>query len=106
MILRLMLERDGHRVVAVTNGTDAIAAVMQESFGVIVTDFHMPGMSGMDVIRRLREVDVQTPVILSSGGASQEEIDACINSGASAFLRKPLDAGKLLPLVRRLGASV
>jgi len=102
MYLQRLLTAEGHRVVGTANGEEAIAAASRETFELIVTDFHMPKMSGLEVIRTLRARGIHTPIIVCSEDMDRIAIKECMNAGAMAFLRKPFAPRKLLSLVEQI----
>ncbi|PID42778.1 MAG: DNA-binding response regulator [Gammaproteobacteria bacterium] len=62
----------------------------------IVTDIHMPGMSGLQLIRQLQIKKVRLPVIVVSGSADVPTAVACMREGASNFIEKPFDPNQLI----------
>lgn len=66
-IRKFMLETRGYRVLAATNGPDAIEAFQQTPADLVIADLMMPGMDGAEVIRVLKEMSSETPMILISG---------------------------------------
>ena len=92
-LLSRRLTRDAHRVVTAASGQSALALVEQEQFDLILLDLLMPGMSGYEVLERLkcdpRHSDI--PVLMIS---ALDEIDSavrCIEAGAEDYLAKPFD---------------
>jgi DNA-binding NtrC family response regulator len=73
-----------------TAGDGAIAVErMAEGFDVIVSDIHMPGMDGFQLLRRVRERDLDVPVILMTGAPSIESAVCALDSRALRYLIKP-----------------
>ena len=68
--------------------------------GCLVLDLHMPGMSGLDVQRVLKEQGVQIPVIFLSGRADVPTAVEAVKSGAFDFIEKPFDYKRIVALVR------
>jgi FixJ family two-component response regulator len=68
--------------------------------GCLVLDLHMPGMSGLDVQRVLKEQGVQIPVIFLSGRADVPKAVQAVKSGAFDFIEKPFDYKRIVALVR------
>jgi putative two-component system response regulator len=101
-LLARLLERAGYRSLAVGDGRDAIRAVMEESPDLVLLDIGLPGMSGLDVCRRLR-ADTRTvalPIILVTGQTSSRDVVAGLDAGADDFVRKPYDEAELMARVR------
>ncbi|MDB5476357.1 MAG: two-component, nitrogen fixation regulatory protein [Phenylobacterium sp.] len=67
--------------------------------GCVVTDIHMPEMSGLELLQQLRVSNPQLPVIVMSGGAGQAGRAEVLKAGAAAFLEKPFDDDVLLEAV-------
>jgi FixJ family two-component response regulator len=66
----------------------------------LVLDLHMPGMSGLDVLRRLDQAGFQVPVIVISGDAEPQTRAQCLSAGATDYLRKPFDDEALLSAIQ------
>ena len=75
-----------------------------ETYDVVVTDIAMPGLSGIDILQRVRERHPSTPVIVISGKAGAYE-DALIEMGAFAYLAKPFDLDEVVDTVNRAIAT-
>ena len=88
-----LLERQGHRVVAVEDGAEAVDAVRSGRFEVVLMDMQMPGMDGVEATRRIRALPgplARIPVIALTATAVQSEFDRCIAAGMNDFLTKPI----------------
>lgn len=100
MVLQGMLQKAGHKVVAVHDGEALLDALEDDNFDVAIADLHMPRLSGQDMLRHLRVMQagspVKTPVIILSADVTPDSIKACERAGARAFLPKPLVAVRLL----------
>lgn len=105
MVLERLLQKAGHSVTSV-DGAEAVLDVMaSEDHDAIVVDLHMPGMSGLDMLREMRAMQAgapRTPVIVLSADVTPESIASCRKAGAHAFLAKPVVASKLLDLLSDL----
>jgi Response regulator len=66
----------------------------------LIIDVRMPGLDGLQLMRRLRANSQRIPVIFFSGEATQEDEDWALRAGALAFLRKPVGKGALLRLIQ------
>jgi EAL domain-containing protein (putative c-di-GMP-specific phosphodiesterase class I) len=93
------LRRAGFEAVTAANGAAAVEFVSQ-GFDVIVSDIQMPGFDGMELLRRVRERDLDVPVILMTGNPSLSTAVRAIDYGALKYLTKPFDLEELVVVVR------
>lgn len=109
MMLQRLLEKAGHRVVAVEDGEAVLTALEDGAYDAAIIDLHMPGLSGLDLLRQLRVMEAgggrRTPVLVLSADVTPEAIQRCQQSGARAFLSKPLSAARLLDSLAEVAAS-
>jgi FixJ family two-component response regulator len=91
-----MLGSLGHCVSDFASAEQFIAANGAGSYDCIITDIHMPGMSGIDLKRRLSARDCKVPVIMITARAEPELEARAEASGAFCLLRKPFEAGALI----------
>lgn len=100
MVLQRLLQKAGHRVTCVHGAEEALDAMAARDFDVAITDLHMPGMSGLDLLRQLRVMQAgggpRTPVVILSADVTPEAIQRCNQAGAHAFMAKPVVAARLL----------
>jgi two-component system alkaline phosphatase synthesis response regulator PhoP len=103
------LEAEGYQVDAVTDGEAAITRATSEPFDVILLDVMLPGASGLEVCRDLRQRGVHTPVIMLTARGQVVDKVAGLKLGADDYVTKPFDAMELLARIeaqiRRSGAS-
>nr|WP_255600010.1 adenylate/guanylate cyclase domain-containing protein [Afifella sp. IM 167] len=92
-LLARRLRQDGHDVVSVTSGIEALEILQGEAFDLILLDLLMPGMNGLDVLLRLKADErwYQIPVIVVSGLNETGAVLKCIEAGADDYLPKPCD---------------
>ena len=100
MVLRRLLEKAGHRPHIVDDGDDVLMALEAQSFDAVITDLHMPGADGLDIIRQTRFMEAgsgrRTPFIVLTADATSDAREACIKAGAFAYLTKPIVTERLL----------
>ncbi|MEI2716622.1 MAG: response regulator [Candidatus Nanopelagicales bacterium] len=103
-LVRDVLELEGHVVIEAADGPSALEAVNDQQPDLIVLDIMMPGMSGLDVLRTLRQTRSANdlPIILLTAAADDDTTWAGWTAGASVFLPKPFDPNHLLDWVDRL----
>jgi CheY-like chemotaxis protein len=87
--LRDLFEAEFETVMLATDGGEAYVHSVREDFDLIFTDHKMPGMTGLELITRLRSEGKQTPVILSSSAAEREDLVKAMRLGINDFLEKP-----------------
>jgi DNA-binding response OmpR family regulator len=102
LLVRLRLERSGYEVVTARNGTEALALAQERQPDVAIFDVSMPGLTGFDVTRLLRDANVQLPVILLTARALESDVEAGAAVGADAYLTKPFSPQDLELRVREL----
>ena len=101
-LLDEMLTLGGHEVVTAVDGQDGIERLQKERFDLIITDIVMPLKTGVDVLKKARDIDPRYPVIVITGNASEETIEKLIRVGAYEFIVKPFDNDRLLIAVTKL----
>ncbi len=103
---RSLITRD-YEVLRCADGIEALTAARKKSFDVIVLDLTLPGLDGLELLRRLRDGGNRTPVlVLTARGAVGEKVSG-LNAGADDYLTKPFDldelTARLQALTRRVG---
>jgi two-component system, NtrC family, nitrogen regulation response regulator NtrX len=98
--LQQVFEYEGHEVLAAADGQKALERFEENPPDVTFLDVKMPGMDGLEVLARIREMDPLAPVIMISGHGTIDTAVEATRSGAFDFLEKPLDTGRLLVTLR------
>lgn len=86
---KLLLEEYADEIKTALNGKIALDLIKQEEFHCIVCDINMPVMNGIEVIKAVRELKIETPFIFYTGHGSEELMKEAIKYGAFDFLDKP-----------------
>ncbi len=103
-VTQRVLESSGHDVVACSSGDEALAHLKGNVFDVMVTDVQMPGMTGLKLLRAVREYDLELPVVLMTGQPGVQSAVDAIEYGAFRYLIKPVPAVALRAVVTRAAA--
>ncbi|HEY4118655.1 MAG TPA: EAL domain-containing protein [Byssovorax sp.] len=96
-----VLGAEGFEVVEAVDGRDAFAKMAASTFDVVVSDVSMPRMSGLELLRSIRDRDLEVPVILLTGAPSAAAAAEAKRHGALNYLSKPVDNARLVLTVRR-----
>lgn len=91
----------GFEVEIANSGQQAHERVRNRAFDVIVSDIAMPGMSGLELLRGVREFDLDVPVVMMTGGPAVESAVQAMEYGAHRYLIKPVDPAQLEEVVAR-----
>lgn len=97
-----VLKHNNYSADAVYNGQDALDYGLCENYDAIILDLMMPKMNGLDVLKRLREQGVDTPVIILTAKSELEDKITGLDAGADDYLTKPFAMGELLARLRAL----
>ena len=95
-----MLRKSDFDVVDVDSGYKAITALEAQGFDVVVSDVQMPDGGGLDLLRAVRRIDLDVPVVLMTGQPSVDGAATALEYGAFRYLTKPLDMSAFLTCVK------
>lgn len=98
-LIRILLERLGHKVVIVENGEQVIAAIEKEPFDLILMDMMMPVMNGYDAAKKLRAAGCSLPIIALTANAMKDDDKKCFEAGCDQYISKPIDRKRLMELL-------
>jgi len=101
-LLRAMLTPLGMEVATADSAEQAMGVFRRHPVDVVVTDLHLPGASGIDLIRQLRQVETPPAVVLITGEVSVASAVEALKLGASDYLQKPVDPMRLVTLLQEL----
>ena len=100
-----MLTRQGYEVIIANNGEEAVKAVQQESFDLVLMDVQMPVMNGYEATHKIRQIEKQTgrhiPIIGLTANALNGDRQKCIDAGMDDYLSKPVIMKNLLTVVTK-----
>ncbi|MCK4293941.1 MAG: sigma-54-dependent Fis family transcriptional regulator, partial [Planctomycetes bacterium] len=98
---RQTLSRDGNRVEMAEDGSKGLTMLKEQSFDVVILDLKMPGLSGMEVLKRIKEGNPAAVVIVITGYATVESAVEAMKNGAYDFISKPFTPDTLRMIVTR-----
>ena len=101
-LLESFLKGQGYDTVVAASGDRALEALRAESFNLMISDVRMPGMSGLETLRRARQEHAVLPVLLVTAYADIREAVGAMRDGAVNYLPKPIDLDEFLAIVRQV----
>ena len=99
-VLQLELEFEGYTVDIAYTGTDGLIKYREQQWDLVLLDLMLPGLNGLDVLRRIRATEDETPVILLTAKNNTEDKVAGLDLGANDYVTKPFEIEELLARVR------
>jgi two-component system NtrC family response regulator len=100
-ITQLQLEEAGHPVLTASNGTEALSLIEEDPPGLVITDLKMPGLSGLELLNKIRESHPEiTVLMITAFGTVQSAVEA-MKAGAYDYITKPIDYEELVLVVNR-----
>ena len=101
MLFKEILTLPGYNVWTASSGLEAINMMKDICFSIVITDIRMPGMDGVEVTRKFKEVNSDTTVIAITGHASIQSALALLEAGAYDYITKPFNIDEVRIIVRR-----
>ena len=103
--IKRILEREGFAAHCVESGEEAIAQIKERSFSLMITDYNMPGLNGLELARKGLEIAPQMPIIMDTGGITPVIISLAKEIGIAKVLPKPFLVSELLKTIRDVMAA-
>jgi len=101
-LVRETLESRSYETGVASNGLEALDILSRERYDILVTDVVMPGMQGLDLLKRVKRSHPQMKVVVLTAFPRQSDIGDFLLQGADDFLPKPFRANDLIAVLRRL----
>lgn len=98
-LLSYNLSQDGYEITVVDHGTEGLQAALQKIFDLIILDIMLPGMNGFEILSKLRQTGMRTPVIILTARNAEEEVVQGLKRGADDYITKPFGVAELLARV-------
>ncbi|MBC8673730.1 response regulator transcription factor [Aeromonas hydrophila] len=104
MVVNILLQQDEHHIVAeVDNGVDAVSMARKHLPDMVVLDIGIPRLDGIEVIKRLKEMDADIKVVILSAQATHHIMVRCLQAGANGFISKLDDLSLLRSVLVKIG---
>ena len=97
----LFLEKKGYEVITVSNGTDAIDQCRQQTFDLVLLDEMMPGLSGLETLQHIKEIQPATPVVMVTKSEEEDIMNQAIGSKIADYLIKPVNPSQILLTLKK-----
>ncbi|MFA7536849.1 MAG: response regulator [Desulfuromonadales bacterium] len=98
-LVRTILESFGCRVTTAGSGEEALSLLAEQTYDLLLMDWRMPGMDGLETTRRLRAQGIVTPVVALTANVLRADMEACRAAGMDDFLCKPFKHRQLVELI-------
>ena len=99
---KLFLEHKGYEVFTLTNGFDAIEYVKSHPVDLVLMDESMPGITGLETLGRIKEVNAQIPIVLITKNETENLMDDAIGSQIADYLIKPVNPNQVLLSIKKI----
>jgi DNA-binding response OmpR family regulator len=97
----LFLQKKDYEVMTATNGRDAIDSCREHSFDLIMLDENMPGLSGLETLSHIKEIDPNVPVVMVTKSEEENIMDQAIGSKIADYLIKPVNPNQILLTLKK-----
>lgn len=98
----LFLERKGYDVVTATNGTDAVELFQQQQFDVVLLDEMMPGITGLQALERIKQIQPTVPVVMVTKSEEENIMNEAVGRNIADYLIKPVNPNQILLSLKKL----
>jgi DNA-binding response OmpR family regulator len=97
----LFLNERGYEVITSANGTDGLALVQQNDFDIILLDEHMPGLTGLEILNRIKTMKPEIPIVMITKSEEENLMEDAIGSKIADYLIKPVNPKQILLSVKK-----
>lgn len=103
LLLRNMLKHHDVNILEANDGNEGWKTIVRERPDLVLLDLYMPHKDGFEIIEDMAKEWIGVPIVVVSGDTQQSTIDCCLNSGARAFLKKPVNMNELNDAIKVMG---
>ena len=97
----IFLEKKGYEVVTVSNGADAIDQCQTQTFDLVLLDEQMPGLSGLETLQRIKEIQPATPIVMVTKSEEEDIMNQAIGAKIADYLIKPVNPNQILLTLKK-----
>jgi len=97
----LFLDEKGYEVVTATNGNDAVEICQEENFDIIFLDENMPGLSGLETLALIKEIDPDVPMVMITKNEEENIMNMAIGNKIADYLTKPVNPSQILMTLKK-----
>src|SRR5690349_8011519 len=101
----LFLQNKGYDVTALTNGFDAVDFVRDNPLDVVLLDETMPGITGLETLAKIKEINSQVPVVMITKNETENLMDEAIGSHIDEYLFRPMNPNQVLLSLKKISGS-
>ena len=101
MYQSFILEKGDYEIVTANSGEEALEKLDSKKFDVAIVDIYLPGISGLDLIKEIKEKNPDTAIIVMSAYATMDKKDEALENGALYFFEKPFDIKEVKKVVSK-----
>jgi DNA-binding response OmpR family regulator len=101
-LLEEFLSQLGHDVFTANNGEEAISKFRENRPNAVFLDIRMPGISGIEVVRKIRDIDRKPPIVMLSGFGEFSIIQEAYKTGANYYIQKPIELDRIVKILENL----
>ena len=101
-VIEVLLQMDGHTVTCAVSYNEGLKLIEKEKFDIVITDWRMPGMSGLHLLEMAKYIQPKMPVIVMSAYHSNELEDEAHRRHVDAIIKKPFELADLTALMEKV----
>jgi len=98
--LKILLEKEGYQVTTAANASSVIDLIQDQDFDLVLSDIRMPGMGGLTLLEKIKEVNNSVPVIMITAYASPDNAVVAMKSGAFDYITKPFKVDEIIKIIK------
>jgi len=96
------LQKEGYEVVGLSNGLKALERIEEENFDVLIADIKMPGLTGIELLEKIKDKNIETEVLIITGYGSIDSAVTAMKKGAYDYLTKPFELDEMLLKIKKI----